>query len=213
MSTSRLIRTGGLAVFLGATLWALQRVSWTLLIGDQDPANYPQPDATLLWLLGFAVSVLILMGLPALYAHHAEKAGGFGLAAFVVVFAGMALVAGNAFFGVFIQPGLVDLIGAAEGAGVTVEEPVMAIVSFLVTLLLQVVGWLLFGLSALRARVLSRGAAVLVMIGTPVWLVMNQVLGFSWWQLPLFEAGLAWMGISLWRGRTEPAQAGIAAAA
>lgn len=200
MSTSRLIRLGGLAVFLGAALWAVQRIAWTNLIGPLEPWDYPQPTATVLWLLGLVVGVLILLGLPALYVRQAEKSGTFGLVAFTVIFVGMALVTGNAYFGAFIQDGLADLFRAAEGAGLTVEEPVMAIVDFMLAQVLQIVGWFLFGVATLRARVFPRWAAVLVMIGTPISLFMIMALELHWWQVPLFEIGLAALGFSLWRG-------------
>lgn len=212
MSTTRLLRYGGLAVFLGAALWAVQRIGWTLLIGDREFFDYPQPTATVLWLLGLAVSILILLGLPALYARQAERAGTLGMIAFVLVFGGMALVVGNAYFGVFIQDGLAILIGSAEAAGVAVEEPAMAAVGFLATVALQVVGWLLFGLVSLRAGVLPRWAAILVMIGNPISLFMIMALGLLWWQVPLFEVGLAAMGFAVWRSERRAPAPGLAPA-
>jgi len=35
MSTLNLTRWGGLAVFLGSTLWAMQKIGWQLFIGNQ----------------------------------------------------------------------------------------------------------------------------------------------------------------------------------
>ena len=35
MSTSNLIRGGGLAVLLGGLLWAMQKIGWQLFIGNQ----------------------------------------------------------------------------------------------------------------------------------------------------------------------------------
>lgn len=201
MSTSNLMRWSGLAVFLGAALWAVQRLGWTLFIGSLEPWDYPQPAATVLWLLGLGVSVLILLGLPALYARQAEKARLLGLISFVVIFLGMALVTGNAYFGTFIQADLAELISAAEGAGLTVEEPTMAAVGFLVTLGLQVLGWFLFGLISLKAGVFPRWAAILVMVG-----YLPELLGIAIglpWQVPLFETGLAWLGFALWREKGE----------
>lgn len=213
MSTAKLARYGGLAVFLGGALWALQRIGWTLLIGDSDPLGYPQPTATILWLLGLLVSILILIGLPALYAHQAQESGRLGLIAFVLIFSGMALVVGNAYFGSFVQAGLAELVSSAESAGIAVEEPAMAAVGFLLALLLQIVGWFLFGLVTFRARILPRWAAVMVMIGNPISLFMIMALGFLWWQVPIFEIGLAMLGLALWREGDRPALSELAPAA
>lgn len=202
MSTSNLIRGGGLAVFLGGLLWGMQKIGWQLFIGNQDPLSYPQPAATILWVMGLIAALLILVGLPALYIRQAEQAGRLGLIAFVVVFTGMALVTGNAYFGVFIQSGLVDLIIMAEGAGVTVQEPAAAGVGFMMTLVLYLLGWVLFGLASLRAGVLLRWAAALVMAGLVTGFLFLAT-GFAPLGLPVTEIGLAWLGFALWRERGE----------
>lgn len=65
----------------------------------------------------------------------------------------------------------------ADGADITMQEPVMAGVGFGVSLLLHVLGWILFGLISLRARVLPRWAVVLAMAGPVFWLLGE--MGFS----------------------------------
>jgi len=202
MSTSNLIRWGGLAVLLGGLLWGIQKIGWQLFIGVQDPHAYPQPAATILWVIGLIAALLILLGLPALYVRQAHKAGLFGAIAFVVVFTGMALVTGNTYFGTFIQAGLVDLIIMAEGAGLTVQEPVAAAVGFLVTLGLYLLGWVLFGLASLRARVLPRWAVALVMGGLVLGFLFLAT-GLSWLGLPVTEVGIAALGFALWREKSE----------
>jgi hypothetical protein len=202
MSTLNLTRWGGLAVFLGSTLWAMQKIGWQLFIGNQEPLSYPQPAATILWIMGLMAAQLILLGLPALYAHQARQAGSLGAIAFVVVFIGMALVAGNAYFGVFIQASLFDLIILAEEAGVNVQEPVAAGIGFMTTLLLYTLGWLLFGLSSLRARVLPRWAAVVVLVGL-VSGFLFLATSFVLLAFPVTEIGIAWLGYALWRKRGD----------
>lgn len=202
MSTSNLMRWGGLATFLGGVLWGLQKIGWQLFIGVQDPRLYPQPAATILWIMGLVAALLILIGLPALYARQAEQAGRLGLIAFVVVFTGMVLVTGMAYFGTFVQAGLADLIIQAEAAGVIVEEPAAVAVGFLLTLGLYLLGWILFGLASLRARVLPRWAAGLVMAGIVLGFLFLAT-GFSWLGLPITEVGIAALGLALWREKEE----------
>lgn len=202
MSTSNLIRWGGLAVLLGGVMWGLQKIGWQLFIGGQDPRTYPQPAATTLWVMGLVAALLILIGLPALYARQAEQAGRLGLIAFLVVFTGMALVTGNAYFGTFIQSGLVDLIVLAEEAGVAVQEPAAAAAGFMIALLLYLLGWILFGLASLRARVLPRWAAGLVLAGLVLGFLFLAT-GITLLGLPLTEIGIAALGYALWREKEQ----------
>ncbi len=202
MSSNNLIRWGGLVVFLGAVLWAVQKISWTLLIGDQDPLTYPQPTATILHTMGLLAALFVLLGLPALYARQAKEAGRLGLVAFVLVFLGMALVTGSTYFGTFFQAGVVDLINLAEGAGVSVQEPTAVGVSFVVTVGLYLLGWILFGLALFRARVLPRWAAVLVLVGL-VSGFLFLATNFPLLALPVTEMGIAALGFALWREKGE----------
>lgn len=202
MSASKLIRWGGMALLLGGVMWFMQKISWTLLIGDLDPRAYPQPTATVLWGMGLISALLILLGLPALYARQARQAGRLGFAAFVAVFIGMALVTSNAYFGVFLQAGLVDLIISAEGAGITVEEPVAAGIGFFVSLVLYTLGWLLFALSLLRANILPRWPLAVVIVGLLSGFLF-MATGFSLLALPVTEIGIAWLGFSLWQEKSE----------
>lgn len=207
MSSSNLIRWGGMALLLGGILWGIQGIVWDLFVGDQHP--YPLA-ATFLWVIFLVANVFVLLGLPALYMRQAKHTGILGLIAFAVVFIGMALSTGMAWFGAFIQSGLHDLQTLAEGAGVTMEEPVMAGVGFISSLGLHVLGWLLFGLVSLRAGILPRWAVLLAMVGPVFWLLGE--MGLS---LPLlvsvFAIGVTWLGFALWREKgkalAEPAAA------
>jgi hypothetical protein len=202
MSTYKLIRWGGLAVFLGGILWGMQKIGWTLFIGDQDPRVYPQPAAAILWAVLLVGTIFILLGLPALYARQAKRAGILGLIAFVMVFTGTALVINIASFGTFTQAGLVDLVAVAEGAGVTVEEPMAAAVGYLLTLALYLLGWIAFGLASLRAGVLPRWPLALVLAGLVIGFLFLAT-GFWLLALPVTEIGIAWLGFALWQEKAE----------
>jgi hypothetical protein len=117
-----------------------------------------------------------------------------------VLFVGIALVTANAYFGAFSQAGLVDLIVIAEEAGLTIEEPVAAGVGSFISMVLYVLGWLLFGLASLRAGLLPRPAAVLVIAGLVI-AFLFLATGFAPLGLPVLEIGVAWLGFALWRER------------
>jgi hypothetical protein len=149
----------------------LGETSWGLFVGATPPAEYPQPTATILWLVLLAAFTCILLGLPGLHAAQAGKTTTFGLIAFLVLFVGEALMVGLANFGAFYQAGVAGLVVDVEAAGMAVEEPTMAIVGYLAAYLLHTLGWLMFGIAALRARVLPRWPVVVAMVGPLVMLV------------------------------------------
>ena len=69
--------------------------------------------------------------------------------------------------------------------------------------MLFALGWLLFGLASLRARVLPRGAAVLLMVEAVLFLAI-LFLEFRGYSI-VVAAALAGMGHALWSGAGEPA--------
>ena len=202
MPASKVIRWGGLALLLGGVLWGMQKIGWGLFIGEQDPRTYPQPEATILWVMVLVANLFVLLGLPALYARQAKQAGRAGLIAFVVVFTGMAFRTGNAYFGTFVQAGLVDLIIQVEEAGMTVQEPVAFGVGFLTALALYTLGWLFFGVVSLRTRVLPRWPVALVLVGL-VSGILFLATGFSVLAVPVTDIGIAFLGWMLWQERGE----------
>lgn len=191
MSSSDLIRWGGLAAMVGGLLYILAElldIYNFVLLGEEEfsavAATASFAIETWLFLLG---TLLVLFGLFGLYARHSEAAGTLGLAGFLVAFLGTALVVGNFWDQAFIVPILVDTAPELLDAG----PPLGIILSFGIFAL----GWLLFGVAALRARVYPRWAALLLIVGA--------VLSFL--PLPLstapFGVAVAWLGLILFTGR------------
>lgn len=95
MSSSDLIRRGGLAAVLGGVLFVINDLLSSLVL---DYENFSQTASTgtyiffsLLFLLG---AVLLLGGLVGLYAYQSESAGPLGFAGFAMAFLGTALMIG-----------------------------------------------------------------------------------------------------------------------
>jgi len=107
-------------------------------------------------------AVLLLGGLVGLYARQSEAAGRLGLAGFLVAFLGTALLVGLFFVQAFFVPYLATRFPEVLDAG---EQGLLA-VGFGLTFIVFPVGWLLFGVATLRARVYPRAAAILLVIGT-----------------------------------------------
>ena len=182
---------GGLAAVLGGLLTVVAGLVGGLFV---DFENFAVAAATgtyifvaLLFLLG---AILVLGGLVGLYARQSEQAGSLGLVGFLVTFWGMALVVGASWHSVFTEPSLAqvapELLAQAPPGWVNF--------GFILTYALASIGWLLFGVATLRARVYPRAAAILLIVGAFISLV----------PLPLTEVilavAIAWLGFDLFRG-------------
>lgn len=193
MTSSNLIRLSGLAAMAGGGLFVILDVLESLLFGS---LPYDQAAASGAWILVqgsyLAATVLIALGLVGLYLRQAEQAGTLGFVAFLAAFSSAMMAAGaswsETFFGSWLAQAAPQLLEA---------DPSGALAAGLIlTFALFALGGLLFGLASLRAGVLPRGAAVLLMIGA----VLYPLLGVA--SIPfaavLFGAALAWMGYALW---------------
>ena len=197
MSFSNLLRWSGLAAMVGGALFVISELlDLYNFSGAVDDENFSEVAATAPWvaeaLLHLLGTVLLLFGLFGLYARQSEAAGHLGLVGFLVAFLGTALVAGVSWGDVFVVPILADAAPEVLDAG----PPLGIILSFGVF----TVGWVLFGLATLRARVYPRVAAVLLMVGA--------VLAFFPLSLStvVFGAAVAWLGSILFTGRGASAE-------
>lgn len=193
MSSSNLTRWSGLAALVGGGLFAILGVVEFLLLGNQP---HGEAAATGTWVLvqgGYIVAaVLIGLGLVGLYVRQAQEAGTLGLIAFLVAFVGGMMATGStwseAFFGPWLAKAAPELLDA-DPAGIVAA-------GVMLSFLLFALGWFLFGLISLRAGVLPRGSAILMMIGAVLFAVVGVL------ELPfatvLFGVALAWMGYGLW---------------
>lgn len=198
MSSSNLIRWSGLAASVGGVLFVVLVVAFVVLLGDQpDSVAATTSTYVILEVLFLVAAVLIFLGLVGLYARQAEQAGTLGLIAFLAAFIGTALFFGFEWASTFVVPALAETAPDfldAEPSGVLAA-------GFILTFVLFALGWLLFGLASLRARVLPRGSAVLLMIGAVLFLLAGFFLELFG---VVFGVALAWMGYALWSGAGQP---------
>lgn len=187
MRSSDLIRWSGLAAVLGAALLIFSDfLGFTVLSGD-----ITEIAATGAYLADGSMrvfaGVLLLLGLVGLYARQSEVSGALGLVAFLVAFTGTALILGTWWTNTFIAPSLATDAPEFLEAGPTGVLGVAYTLSFAIA----AVGWLLFGLASLRARVYPRTAVVVLMVGAALTFLPlpgSQVV---------FEVAVAWLGLSL----------------
>ena len=201
MSSSNLIRWSGLAALVGSLLLAVLEVIEFATYGGQADSAAAATSAFLyvnaLYIVGI---VLVFLGLVGLYARQAEQAGTLGLIAFLVAFTGMVMMSGLQWstltFGAWlaeVAPEIMD----SEPTGVSAAM-------FMISLILFALGWLLFGFASLQARVVNRGATILLIIGSML-LFVGFLMEFPIGTTIIFDAAVAWMGYSLWSTQSEPA--------
>jgi len=193
MSSSNLIRWGGLAAMLGGTLWVIGTlihaskprgcIAEECAIRPMRESGVLDGTLMLLSLLLFAVGAVGLVIL-ARHSGRFRKAGRMG--ALIGAVGGALLVSAGLiqaiFFGgdfplmpYFVIPGVLALI----------------------------VGFLLVGISILRAGVLPRWVAVLIIVGALAMLGFNEQ---TWRALMAIPFGVAWVavGYALWSGSGAP---------
>ncbi len=161
MSSSNLIRYGGLAAMIGGVLILISDLlTFTAFSGDiveVATSGAYLVDGSMRVLAG----ILLLIGLVGLYARQVEVSGALGLAGFLVAFAGTALVLGSWWTNAFIASSLATDAPAFLEAGPTGVLNAAYTLSFAIAGL----GWLLFGAASFRAGVYPRAATVVLMAG------------------------------------------------
>ena len=181
MSKSTLYRLGALAGFM----------SGVLIIAGRVLARQPNtgPGEIVDWLSPFFALFLTI----ALYLGQRRESGVLGGVAFILLFTGLVLLVCLDYYGAFIR------IHLPEAMIEQIEEGPSAPV-FILSLLIFLIGEILFGISVIRAGVYSKIAAVLFMLGLlPVALHPTGIfpesgvdigatavgIGLIWWSIDL----------------------------
>jgi hypothetical protein len=198
MISSNLVRVGGgSAAIVGGALILISAILGSLAIGGEGISEQASTGAyTFVTLLYLLAVVLVRGGLVGLYARQSEEAGLLGVVGFLVAFLGTALLVGASWNQAFITPALAETV-----AGVVLLEQGLsgwANFGFTLTFLLASLGWLVFGVATLLARVYPRPAAVLLIIGALI-----SFIPLSYTEVVL-AAAIAWLGFDLLAGRGSP---------
>ncbi len=147
-------------------------------------------------------SVLVLLGLPALYGAESQRMGRLGLTGFVVTFTGTTLLAISSMFG-FIAPVLAAQAPATID-GISLYLPVVVFNGFAAVGFMA--GFVILGIAMARSRVYPRWSGICIAVGAP-----SYLLGFgiallaspAFWFVPVLGSlvlgsGLAWSGYRMW---------------
>ncbi len=191
MSSSDLIRWAGLAAILAGVLLVVADLL-NLAIGFDDDEPFSETATTGIYafqsVVNLLAAVLLLIGLVGLYARQSEAAGLLGLAGFLVAFLGTALVTGLLWASLFIVPTLAVEVPAFLDQ---VEGPPPG---FFLTFITFAVGWLLFGIATLQARVYPRIPTILLIIGAVIAVLPLPFTGI------VLAIAVAWLGFALFTG-------------
>ena len=195
MSSSGLVRWSGLVAIVAGVLLLIAELLELLPVFDDIPFSELALTSifTLQLTLYLAGLILIAVGLVGLYAHQSETVGLLGLVGFLVAFAGTVLFTGFFWANIFVAPALA--VGAPEFLDQGGRFP-----GFRLSLIIYAVGWLLFGLASLKARVYPRAPVVALIIGAALDLVGAPLSGL------VIDAAFVWLGFSLFSGRAASAR-------
>lgn len=205
MSKSSLYSVSGIALFVGASLSALG----FLLKPEVGHAIglYFNPLYLPSSLMTFSGAILMLMGLPGMYAYQANRAGKFGLMTFSIAFIGlMVLEIGTGLLYAFVPPLLASnpatqfLVNNPKGGGFEGHMGVAFLIYFLLGLLGSNLGGLLYGIATFRAGVFPRNASFLIFGGVIVGFLLSTLHSPLIGDRPIIFmlAGFAWCGLYLW---------------
>lgn len=194
MGNSSLVRLGGFTAVLSGVLLIIGDLSY-LFIDDEDFARAAASGAYIVQgVLFLLAGVLLLVGLVGMYLRHSEAAGVLGLIGFLAALLGTSLVMGAFWSDLFVTPALAQEVPELLNAE---EPPALVDLGFTLSFSLFALGWLLFGLSVLRARIYPRAAAFLLIVGAALTFIPLPGTGI------VFSAAVIWLGfLTLTRGAT-----------
>jgi hypothetical protein len=171
MSSTTSYRLSGIALIIGAVLSIIYYLTQSFLNGN-DLATLTSPLTLMSNVIGFIGSVLVLLGLPGVYARQAKRAGILGLLGFlflwyVTLYQGVIIP----FTSITIVPELAT--NPATRTLATTPPPAFG-PFFLVSMVGEILGILLLAIATLRAKVFPRWIGWLL-IATLVAGVVNFV--------------------------------------
>jgi hypothetical protein len=207
-TSADLIRLAGLSALIGGACY--------VFVGVFHPANVAASVTTTRWamvhVVACAMSFFVLLGLAGLYARQAVKTGWLGLVGFVLLSLWFVLIMGFSFVEAFILPHVATATPALVDGWMKMfnggtSEIDLGVLPTLWTLTgpIYILGGLLFGIATFRARVLPRGAAVLLALGTAL-APLAAPLSLSAQPKIAIPTGLAvaWLGYALMTERRAP---------
>ena len=210
ITNANLLRLAGLSALIGGLCY--------VFVGIFHPANRPASVTSSSWgivhVVVCAMSFFGVLGLTGIYARQAVKTGWLGLVGYVLLSLWMVLIMGFSFVEAFILPQIATATPAFVDGwmkmfnGGTSSINMGALPALWTTTApLYILGGVFFGIATFRARILPRGAAVLLALGTLL-APVAATLSLSAMPKVAIPTGLAlaWLGFALMTERRTSAE-------
>jgi hypothetical protein len=215
MASAPLFRLSGLTLLIGAVAALIGNIATGLLFPDNNNPSYAlNPSYVPLNLLATIGSILLLLGLPGLYAKRARELGVAGLVGTVLIaLTGMMF---GVFFGLFAVL-FQSYLAAQAPQLLSGEGPPALFPFFILGTLAQVIGSILFALPMLRGSMLPRWPGYALVVSALVAVVSFFLSGPGSPTTPLTILAnvlppallfivLGWLGYLLWAGSPESSE-------
>jgi hypothetical protein len=187
-----------------------------IVIQPIHPADEIASLSTQAWvnvhILSLTEAVLALVGITGIYLRQVRQFGVLGLIAYLMFGAFFVLQSAFNFAEAFIAPLIAkqDPQLAVDLVGLFGQNPAETDLGLLAALppvggVLYALGAILFGIAIIRARVLSRGAGILMIAAAAVTPIAGVLLQHPLDRIAAIPMGLAlmWLGLSLWSHHHE----------
>jgi hypothetical protein len=201
VNLAKLIRASGLILALGGLLLICAEIVYILYPGDPEVRAITTASQISAGFF-FSGALMLTIGLPGVYLRQAERAGTFGVVAFLLALAGSALMIASDWNELFAGPAMMLIPNLDK------EFPATLIAGYMLNYGTYTLGWLLFGIATLRARVLPRPLALLLIGGILLPFVGLFSLHVPGDFMPCYIA-FAWLGLAAARAE-RPARAPLA---
>ena len=206
MTSSKLIRWSGIVTILVGVLIFLFGISPSILLPTTEPLlNWVLDNNWVtLNLFAFLLTILLPLSFIGLYAKQIERIGILGFIGFILTFIGSMLYVGVQFDETFTWPVIaVQAPALLDLQGPMFTNPLFSMIFFLMALIL-IPGIIMFGIATIRAGILPRWGALILIIGLPFacgGFVIQQILRTIG---SIFAAiGFSWLGFALWKDKSE----------
>ena len=198
MSAKTLYRVSGLALLLGAVLLIVTNILESTVFSSNDPQQLTNPIAQMVTLINVIGSLLLVFGLPGIVARQASRGGWLSLVGFVFTLLGGFLFTSLSLVNLIILPWLAQAapkLAASNGPGTLFTAYLVAGIAF-------ALGGILLGIAIIRAKIWSRWAGILLIVGAVLNLVDFPLNGpissiVSILSFILFAGALGWIGYNL----------------
>jgi hypothetical protein len=209
ITTTKLTRWAGLSAVVAGVLFIGVQINHPPL----DASTITTTEVTLRGTTKLIMAVLALVGITGVYLSQVRQIGVLGLVGYLMLSALYLVLIPIEFTAGYVlpsvadtEPGFVnDVLTVSEGGSSTGDIGLLQY-AFLAAGALYVAGGLVFGIAVIRARVLARWPAGLLVVGTGATLAL-AFLPESFNRPFAIPTGVALvgLGISLWRHQRHPA--------